>query len=388
MLRLRDTNGDGMLDEKLYFTNDAAMHITSIVNTAGVVLERYSYDPYGKRSVWNAAMTATTAASAYAVEDGFTGRLLDSESGLWYFRNRYFDSSLGRFTQRDPAGYVDGLSLYRGYFVPGGVDPSGLNPPDETPGSTPEPPNPTPRIRPDQQPRDLSEQLAVEEAKGKGSPISDFDKKQVDKNFPPEKFEKMAYKRTNSDGSVTEVHYWRNKETGEESGHKVGSRGSASTPQTETRGPQPKTVAEMTEDEKRRHDEQIKQAEAKKGTETTQKVGQPKAASPVAAAGEAAAKTTTAKEVTEKAAESAPARKIAGKILGKVDIVGNLVDSYIEGQKGQSEVDDWLRICVESCVHFATPQTMESCLEKCRSDHKKNTICNAILTPLRYIGLW
>ena len=71
-------------------------------------------------------MTATTAASAYAIEDGFTGRLLDSESGLWYFRNRYFDSSLGRFTQRDPMGYVDGMNLSSGYFVLNGVDPFGL----------------------------------------------------------------------------------------------------------------------------------------------------------------------------------------------------------------------------------------------------------------------
>ena len=125
VLRLRDTNGDGTLDEKIYFTNDAAMHVTAAISTAGVVLERYSYDPYGKRSVWNAAMSATLATSAYDVRDGFTGRLLDVESGLWYFRNRYFDSSLGRFTQRDSMGYIDGYSLYRAYFVINGLDPSG-----------------------------------------------------------------------------------------------------------------------------------------------------------------------------------------------------------------------------------------------------------------------
>ena len=37
----------------------------------------------------------------------------------------YFDAGLGRFIGRDPLGYVDGMSLYRGYFASGLVDPSG-----------------------------------------------------------------------------------------------------------------------------------------------------------------------------------------------------------------------------------------------------------------------
>jgi len=48
------------------------------------------------------------------------------ETELYYFRARYYDATLGRFVGRDPLGYVDGMSLYGGYFVPGGVDPSGL----------------------------------------------------------------------------------------------------------------------------------------------------------------------------------------------------------------------------------------------------------------------
>ena len=44
-----------------------------------------------------------------------------------YFRARYYDPATGEFISRDPLGYVDGMSLYRGYFVPGGVDPSGLH---------------------------------------------------------------------------------------------------------------------------------------------------------------------------------------------------------------------------------------------------------------------
>lgn len=51
---------------------------------------------------------------------------LETETGDYFFRARYYDSELGRFLGRDPLRYVDGWSLYRAYFVPDGVDPFGL----------------------------------------------------------------------------------------------------------------------------------------------------------------------------------------------------------------------------------------------------------------------
>jgi len=43
---------------------------------------------------------------------GYQGRAWDVESGLWSFRNRMYSPSLGRFLQRDPSGYQDGINLY------------------------------------------------------------------------------------------------------------------------------------------------------------------------------------------------------------------------------------------------------------------------------------
>ena len=43
----------------------------------------------------------------------FHGRPFDVETGLYYFRNRYFDPELGRFITADPLGYVDGPSMYQ-----------------------------------------------------------------------------------------------------------------------------------------------------------------------------------------------------------------------------------------------------------------------------------
>ncbi|MCP4548384.1 MAG: RHS repeat-associated core domain-containing protein, partial [bacterium] len=58
----------------------------------------------------------------------FHGRPFDAETGLYYFRNRYFDPELGRFITADPLGYVDGPSMYQfaRYNPFNNSDPEGL----------------------------------------------------------------------------------------------------------------------------------------------------------------------------------------------------------------------------------------------------------------------
>ncbi len=45
----------------------------------------------------------------------FQGRRFDPETGLFYYRARYYSPATGRFLQNDPKGYVDGANLYTAF---------------------------------------------------------------------------------------------------------------------------------------------------------------------------------------------------------------------------------------------------------------------------------
>lgn len=87
---------------RYYVHQDAQGSVIALTGTNGVVSERYTYSPYGE--------SATTSAAGNPYR--YTGRELDAETGLYYYRARYYSTALGRFLSPDPLGYRDSMGLY------------------------------------------------------------------------------------------------------------------------------------------------------------------------------------------------------------------------------------------------------------------------------------
>ncbi|MFO0529650.1 MAG: RHS repeat domain-containing protein, partial [Planctomycetota bacterium] len=84
-----------------------------------------AYTAYGELTILAPDRTVRTA-SSFQNRYTYTGREWDPTLRLYYFRARWLEPKAGRFIGRDPLGYVDGMGLYRAYFVPCQWDASGM----------------------------------------------------------------------------------------------------------------------------------------------------------------------------------------------------------------------------------------------------------------------
>lgn len=103
-----------------FYHADGLGSITEVTGSIGDTAKTYAYDSWG-----NILEQSGTAENPYT----FTGREFDSETGLYYYRTRYYDPQAGRFIQRDPAGFAGGdinLFAYVGSDPVTYIDPRGL----------------------------------------------------------------------------------------------------------------------------------------------------------------------------------------------------------------------------------------------------------------------
>ena len=99
--------------EKLYSLADPNWNVVAVTDDAGTVQERMKYDAFGKIT-WMSVSFVAKANSDLAWNRTFTGQVLDAETGLMLYRNRFYHTGLGWFVQRDPIGYEAGdVSVYR-----------------------------------------------------------------------------------------------------------------------------------------------------------------------------------------------------------------------------------------------------------------------------------
>jgi len=85
-----------------YYHFDGLGSVAALSDVNSMIVERYSYDVFGEPN------RVSGVHNPYM----FTGRRFDSETGLYYYRARYYKPEIGRFLQTDPIGYGNGLNLY------------------------------------------------------------------------------------------------------------------------------------------------------------------------------------------------------------------------------------------------------------------------------------
>jgi|GEM_PF-3465882 len=111
---------------------DSNWNVLGLVNSSGVLSERYEYDAYGKRQVFMSAgtndpacysptmgsqrmVTSGSVTQFYGLNEvGFQGLMHDEESGLIVTPHRYLQPGLGRWLTRDPISDVGAEMLAGG----------------------------------------------------------------------------------------------------------------------------------------------------------------------------------------------------------------------------------------------------------------------------------
>lgn len=76
----------------------------SISNASGAVVQRYVYDSFGN-------MVITTNGNINQPYT-YTSREYDVETGMYFYRARYYDPKVGRFVTKDPIGFAGGINVF------------------------------------------------------------------------------------------------------------------------------------------------------------------------------------------------------------------------------------------------------------------------------------
>ena len=93
--------------ERFFYHADGLGSVTELTDSkvSPEVVQSYVYDSYGQ-----IVQQVGTLANSHT----YTGREFDSESGLYYYRARYYDPQAGRFITEDPIGLLAGdVNFYR-----------------------------------------------------------------------------------------------------------------------------------------------------------------------------------------------------------------------------------------------------------------------------------
>lgn len=86
-----------------FYQADGLGSITSLSTSTGIVSDSFVYDSFGN-------VSASTG--LFSQPFRFTGREWDAETGLYYYRARFYDSQNGRFISEDPIRFAGSSDFY------------------------------------------------------------------------------------------------------------------------------------------------------------------------------------------------------------------------------------------------------------------------------------
>jgi len=83
-----------------YYLTDHLGSTAGLTDASGSPIEQVNYDSFGNGT--------SSARTRY----GYTGRERDPDTGLFYYRARWYDPQQGRFVSEDPIGLAGGINLF------------------------------------------------------------------------------------------------------------------------------------------------------------------------------------------------------------------------------------------------------------------------------------
>ena len=98
-----ERNASSGLMENRTVHHDQVNSVVALSDHNGQTVQNHSYGPFGEA-------LASTGTSPNTMK--YTGREQDAESGLYYYRARYYDPELGRFISEDPIAFQGGINFY------------------------------------------------------------------------------------------------------------------------------------------------------------------------------------------------------------------------------------------------------------------------------------
>lgn len=95
------TRSDGT-KQMNYWHQDKLGSLAAVTDATGAVVERLSYEPFGKRRFSNGSSDPANTLTGQTTERGYTGDEHLDEVGLIHMNGRVYDPQIGRFLEADP----------------------------------------------------------------------------------------------------------------------------------------------------------------------------------------------------------------------------------------------------------------------------------------------